>query len=504
MKYISHFFRYFTYLFFFGMSISAIINLILSLINSQDKLLPEILLILIYIIIISIIIFLFYFYKKNILNILSNKKYRRIIYIIGGTSLIIWQIVMIINLTTYVGWDPQQTLLSLVARSRMPGWLYNYLSYYPNNLSLYYLFVLIRNFCNFVHLPFSMLVINYFNMLIMDISFLLLIIAIKVFTNNKVIALLSFIAILCLLGFSPWIIVTYTDTICLLPVSLGLLSLALIIKKPNYYVAVLLGISGSLSYFVKPSSSIYYIAAVIILGIYWLFNKNWQNITVIVFTILTGLLMSTGLQLFNTHQTMYPIDSRLATSPTQYLMMGAQGQGGYNLKDVLSNINDPDKENLPPKNINKYLQRVRKMGILGYPKFLINKFYYTNNDGSFAWGIEGGPDFINQNFRPYSLDFGGFLRRFYWPLGDLSWIFYTWAQLTWIIATILLVLSFKAINYLPSIIKNWFYLTIFGNNIFLLLFESGRSRFLIQFLPILTIAIAIAAYFTAFSSSDTT
>lgn len=185
-------------------------------------------------------------------------------------------------------------------------------------------------------------------------------------------------------------------------------------------------------------------------------------------------------------------------------MMGAQGRGDYNLKDVLSNINDPDKENLPQKNINKYLRRVKKMGIWGYPKFLINKFYWTNHDGSFGWGIEGGPDFINQNIRPYSLDFGGFLRRFYWPLGDLSWTFYTWAQLNWIIATILLVLSFKAIDYLLSLIKNWFYLTIFGNNIFLLLFESGRSRFLIQFLPILTIAIAVAAYFIAFPSSDTT
>lgn len=139
MNHISHFFKYLTYLFFSGMALSAIISLILSLANSQDKLIPEILVILIYILIVSIIIALFYFYKKNIFNILSNKKYRGIIYTVGGALLIIWQIVMIIHLTTYVGWDPQQTLLSVVARPRMQGWLYNYLSYDPNNLSLYYL-----------------------------------------------------------------------------------------------------------------------------------------------------------------------------------------------------------------------------------------------------------------------------------------------------------------------------------------------------------------------------
>lgn len=317
MNHISHCFKYLTYLFFGGMSISAIISLILSLTNAQNKLIPEILVILIYILLISIISFLVYFYKDHLFQILSNKKERKLIYMVGGALLIIWQTVMINNLTTYVGWDPQQTLLSVVARSRMLGWLYNYLSYDPNNLSLYYLFVLIRNFCRLAHLPFSMLVINYFNMLIMYISFLLLIIAIRVFTNNRVIALLGFIAILCLLGFSPWIIVTYTDTICLLPVSLGLLSLALVIKKSNYYVAILLGIAGSLSYFVKPSSSIYYIAAVLALSCYWLFNKSWQNTTMMAVTILTTCLMSMGLQFFNTHQTMYPIDSRLATSPTQ-------------------------------------------------------------------------------------------------------------------------------------------------------------------------------------------
>ena len=74
---------------------------------------------------------------------------------------------------------------------------------------------------------------------------------------------------------------------------------------------------------------------------------------------------------------MYPIDSSVALPATHYLMMGAQGNGSYNLQDVLSDINDPDKANLPHKNITKYCQRVKKMGIIGYSKFLINKFYWT-------------------------------------------------------------------------------------------------------------------------------
>lgn len=385
---------------------------------------------------------------------------------------------MIINLTTYVGWDPQQTLLSVVDRSHMQGWLYDYLSYYPNNLSLYYLLIFIRQFCSLTHLSFSMLTINYFNMIIMDIAFLFL------------------------LGFSPWIIVTYTDTLSLLPVSLGLLALALLIRKRNYYTAMLFGLSGSWCFFVKPSSSIYYIAAIIILILVSIIHKNWANIILTALACLTTFLVSISIQLFNTHQTMYPIDSSVALPATHYLMMGAQGNGSYNLQDVLSDINDPDKANLPHKNITKYCQRVNKMGIIGYSKFLINKFYWTNNDGSLGWGVEGGPDFINQNIRPYSADFGGLLRRFYWPLGDWSWMFYAIAQLIWISATILLVFSFRAVDYLSEITKNWLYLTIFGNNLFLLLFEAGRSRFLIQFLPILIFIIALSLYFLLFKDQS--
>ena len=295
---------------------------------------------------------------------------------------------------------------------------------------------------------------------------------------------------------------TYTDTLSLLPVSLGLLALALLIRKRNYYTAILFGLAGSWCFFVKPSSSIYYITAIIILILVSIIHKNWANIILTALACLTTFLVSTGIQLFNTHQTMYPIDSSVSMSPTQYLMMGAQGNGGYNLQDVLSDINDPDKANLPHKNITKYCQRVKKMGIIGYSKFLINKFYWTNNDGSLGWGVEGGPNFINQNIRPYSADFGGLLRRFYWPLGDWSWMFYAIAQLIWISATILLVFSFRAVDYLSEITKNWLYLTIFGNNLFLLLFEAGRSRFLIQFLPILIFMIALSLYFLLFKDQS--
>ena len=81
-------------------------------------------------------------------------------------------------------------------------------------------------------------------------------------------------------------------------------------------------------------------------------------------------------------------------------------------------------------------------------------------------------------------------------------MFYAIAQLIWISATILLVFSFRAVDYLPEITKNWLYLTIFGNNLFLLLFEAGRSRFLIQFLPILIFMIALSLYFLLFKDQS--
>ncbi|MCO6541168.1 MAG: hypothetical protein J6573_02540 [Lactobacillus sp.] len=468
------------------------LKLIFSLIQAKEHLLSEILTVLIYLTIICILSMLTYFNRHTIGKILENNTLRRFIYVVCFCILLVWQVIMITNLTTFVGWDPQQTLLSLVARPKMGGWLHEYLSYYPNNLAIYYLFAFIQKFCYIFHIPFSMFIINYFNMFIIDLSLVLLCWAIRVLTN-KISALIGFVTIILLFGFSPWIIVTYTDTLSLLPVSFGILAFALLIKGKSYIAALLLGIAGSLSYFVKPSSAIYYIAAIIVLILTSGFDKSGirRKLLLITVTVLSTIIVSSGLQLFNTHQTMYPLDSHLTTSPTQYLMMGAQGNGGYSLEDVLSNINDPDKQSLPRKNINEYLNRVKKMGIFGYLKFLANKFYQTNSDGSFGWGTEGGPDFINQNTRQYSDDFGGLLRRFYWPLGDLAYIFFTIAQMSWILITILLLLSFKKIERLTLLTKNWLYLTIIGANVFLLLFEAGRSRFLIQFLPVYIIPLTI-------------
>lgn len=249
------------------------LKLIFSLIQAKEHLLSEILTVLIYLTIICILSMLTYFNRHTIGKILENNTLRRFIYVVCFCILLVWQIIMITNLTTFVGWDPRLTLTSLVARPLLPGWQQNYLSYDPNNLALYYLFAFIRKFCHIFHIPFSMFIINYFNMFIIDLSLILLCWAIRVLTN-KIFALIGFITIILLFGFSPWIIVTYTDTLSLLPASFGILAFALFIKRKSYIAALLLGIAGSLSYFVKPSSAIYYIAAIIVLIMTSCFDKS--------------------------------------------------------------------------------------------------------------------------------------------------------------------------------------------------------------------------------------
>ena len=129
------------------------------------------------------------------------------------------------------------------------------------------------------------------------------------------------------------------------------------------------------------------------------------------------------------------------------------------------------------------------MGLGGYVKFLVQKQINNTADGSFGWANEGKylyDPFVknlnkiekhirilfmhknaNQNYLIADTNISGY--KFF-------------PQIVWVVALLFMLLasigdSFETIQLLKY--------TIVGGFIFLLLFEGGRSRYLIQFLPYL-------------------
>ena len=127
-------------------------------------------------------------------------------------------------------------------------------------------------------------------------------------------------------------------------------------------------------------------------------------------------------------------------------------------------------------------RRLKNFGVAGYTKFLVLKQVNNTSDAGFGWGMDAGPGYLMPFGEKTKLQ--NITRRLYLRKGtssvDINWNGYKIInQIIWtivLIAMIYAILRFKD-NYL--ILK----LTILGGLSFLLLFEGGRSRYLIQFLP---------------------
>jgi hypothetical protein len=117
------------------------------------------------------------------------------------------------------------------------------------------------------------------------------------------------------------------------------------------------------------------------------------------------------------------------------------------------------------------------MGTWGYIQFLFKKQRNNTADGTFAWVKEG--HFINENPIPNTSGFAGTLRSFVYLYGKNLGDFRFLAQLWWIIWLILIAFGWRDQRKISQVMR----LTILGGFLYLLIFEGGRSRYLIQFLP---------------------
>lgn len=106
------------------------------------------------------------------------------------------------------------------------------------------------------------------NIIFMDIGFVILFKAAKHLFNKKVAYLTFYLASFSLM-FSPWILVPYTDVIMIPVISAVLLLYAkqIEIKNSGVWNLIFIGILLGICYLLKPSSIVFLIAWTIIMGI---------------------------------------------------------------------------------------------------------------------------------------------------------------------------------------------------------------------------------------------
>ncbi|KRL86580.1 hypothetical protein FC32_GL001855 [Ligilactobacillus apodemi DSM 16634 = JCM 16172] len=396
-----------------------------------------------------------------------------------------WQIFFILTVHPAIGFDPQA--LHTALRDPSASELRGYFSLNQNNLFL----LLVMHKLSVIFGTDSWVFFDFVSLILTDLSVLFNLTTLALIARKKV-ALGAYLQILWLALF-PMIIVPYSDTWVLPFVSCFILCyVASFHSKLPTYLKLGAAISGGLCvgviYFIKPSAIIPVIAVFLVEGLFLLCQKptSWLTFSLGVLFLLGGIANSFIMldHKLNT-QTYIKIQASRALPPLHFISIGMTGDGGYDANEALIMAKLPtktQKEAYAKKNIARQL---KQKGFWGYLKFLFFKHQRNTSDGTFAWQQEG--NFFTTK-KPTN---SNFLAEAVYAQGKYSADFRYIAQCWWLLIILLLGLGchFKQTDPIVQMLK----LTLIGGFLYLLLFEGGRSRYMIQFLPSLLILATLSA-----------
>ncbi|QIL50362.1 hypothetical protein G7084_02920 [Weissella coleopterorum] len=429
-----------------------------------------------------LVVFVIYLY------VLINTNYINIYKIFNSRTLLAWcffgfvvilQVIFISFVHPAIGFDAGAIHSALFSPDDLN--IRGYYSQYINNLSL----LLVQHWLSITFHNSSWLFFNYIGLILVDLSVLINILIIWLIKRENTINLIYIQSIFLL--FFPWIIISYSDIWVIPLVSLIYLFYSLIDKfRSILWVRIILDIglifTVILTYYIKPSSIVPIIAIVLIeikriyVALFIEHTIHWKYI----FSFLLAMILMSGVgygsfkviqQKINT-QSYIRVNPNLAVPAIHFISMGMSGDGGYNEKDALAMALLPNRQDKVNYSVRLLKQRLNKMGMWGYIKFLFMKQENNAADGTFAWLKEG--HFFANNPHPTN-----FWQTFVYPEGKNLKNYKFLAQLFWVF--LLFTLAFTKFHT-----DKWvqiFRISILGGLFYLLIFEGGRSRYMIQFLP---------------------
>ncbi|MHB9649299.1 glycosyltransferase family protein [Weissella paramesenteroides] len=432
-----------------------------------------------------------YFVSNNIKSFIKNKvmsgllNYKLTLLSIWSLLLIIGQIIFIAQTTTPIGFDVGGVVGQVLYGTSVP----NYFSYNPNNLPLLFLEHFWGN-----HFGANWISFNFMSLLGADLGFMITILTARYINKNSMYT--TWILSLLLLGCFPYIIVPYTDVLVLPFVSLSFLGYLIVKKINNLYAkllgSLLIGIFGAVSFLLKPSSVIFIIAIIIVEITYLIISTEKIKVLYIVSILLVSFGSAFGVkQIYNSYlhdQQYIKVNPSMKKPPELFIAMGMVGNGGYNppLTDEINSLKTQhEKKSVAIKNIKDTLH---SYGIFGYLQFALKKNTNNTSNGAFGWLQEGNFILAPATNR---------LQQLVYPNGSHLLDYFFISQIVWVTLIVILTLGYKSPKKFEPIIMI-LKLSIIGSLMYLLLFEGGRSRYLIQFLPqiILLSGIYLNAYFT--------
>lgn len=403
--------------------------------------------------------------------------------------LVAWQIVCIYYLQGQTGWDPHTLLQAATNHSGTS----RYFSMYPNNLFTMYILHGLWLISGKQDIVIFTKILCLINLFIVDSGiFIIKHVTLKATGKGVVANIATIMYISCFAAF-PWFVIPYSDIPALFLCLLGLEFLVNIMQKHPCKLrdCFLAGVCMSISYLIKPSSIILYIAFVIVIAFYKLNKSSWRNlVSKLGIMILIALSLTLITNKMTTSGHLVSVDKSMAFSPWHFVDMGLANDGQYNDADVATDMKIISSSKRKKHDIYIAKKRLKEHGFFGYQQFLYNKQEKNTSDGSLGWGVEGrflisykDPKALHNSLPGRLFTTNGVADRFHGGLEVVN-------QVIWLVLIICLFASLFENNEIMVFLK----MGIVGFFLFLLLFEGGRSRYLIQFLPILIITSSCGLY----------
>ena len=357
-----------------------------------------------------------------------------------------------------------------------------YFSIYPNNLFLTNAFCLIGKmvmiFFEEKYVYGALVIIG---TVLVDIAGILTVKTIGNFTDKKIFKIIGMLGFMTFIGVSPWILVPYSDTYSIMFPIAVLYNYTK--KDKKLYDYLLIGIFSYIGYLIKPTAIIVLIAIVIIELFKLLANittikenrlKRAKKVAKNIIFVFLGVVLVFLLEFGLSRLTNYQAEKKYEISFYHYLMMGINEEttGAYNGDDVVNSISQNSYEERIAYNKQVFLERLKSMSAKDLAEFYTKKILVNYNDGTLAWGREGGfYDIVNNKDDRLA----NIMKNFYYNDGSLFYIFTNIMQFIWIFIIVF--------TFICAILKKFdknisvIFLSLIGLTLFVLLFEA-RARYL--------------------------
>ncbi len=422
--------------------------------------------------------------RKAITRIIDN---RLICYLVA----ICFQLLLLISSELMIRSDAAFIFNSArVGDERIIG----YLNVYSNNAAIY---AYERFFIVLFGARIAIWIMQLLNIFYINVAIYILDISLKKYLSKEI-SDIVFALYLVLLGLTPQYLAMYTDAIILPFLSLQIYQIFSILKleevnnKNLIKKFIFLSVVTAIGMLFRPTCMVIAIAFIIV----YVLNKEIKTsiLNIVCFLIIIVAITKIGHFAMNKTIGINPPEGEGITM-LAYVDLGLTYSGADQV-DFREGLNRYIKDEVGWETfsnnvvISDIKRRLNEYGIKGFIDHILYKESLTTSDGTLGWTYTNAGNEVDYFVNPIyekiqDIMIFNYIRGLFINIEDSRYVNYrTWLQMAFVFMIVGCLLGFlKLSKYEHRIEYDFLSLACFGGILFLLIFEGGKSRYLIQFIP---------------------